>query len=89
MEEMRDCQCPTSPIGRTTMTPIVTLQQLEVVGKLQPDESGFGIKLFVYKEILQEKKTKIIRVKLKKPASIWWENLKRKCGCEGKSKIKT
>ena len=32
---------------------------------------------------------KIIAVKLKKHASIWWENLKKKRDCEGKSKIKT
>jgi hypothetical protein len=35
------------------------------------------------------KKVKIVAAKLKKHASIWFENLKMKSKCEGKSKIKT
>jgi hypothetical protein len=31
--------------------------------------------VFEYKEVPEEKKVKIIVVKLKKHASIWWENL--------------
>jgi len=62
-------------------------------GKLQPDEFVDWLqtveRVFEYKEILEEKKVKIIAVKLKKHASIWWENLKTKRAREGKSKIKT
>jgi hypothetical protein len=45
-------------------------------------------RIFEYKEISEEKKVKIIAVKLKKHASIWWEKLKKKQTLEGKSKIK-
>ncbi|XP_039686533.1 uncharacterized protein [Medicago truncatula] len=62
-------------------------------GKLHPDEFVDWLqtveRVFEYKEILEEKKVKIIAVKLKKHASIWWENLKMKRAREGKSKIKT
>lgn len=62
-------------------------------GKLHPDEFVDWLqtveRVFEYKEILEEKKVKIIAVKLKKHASIWWENLKTKRAREGKSKIKT
>jgi len=62
-------------------------------GKLHPDEFVDWLqtveRVFEYKEIHKEKKVKIIAVKLKKHASIWWENLKTKRAREGKSKIKT
>jgi hypothetical protein len=62
-------------------------------GKLQPDEFVDWLqtveRVFEYKEIPEEKKVKIIVVKLKKHASIWWENLKKKREREGKRKIKT
>jgi hypothetical protein len=62
-------------------------------GKLQPDEFVDWLqtveRVFEYKEVPEEKKVKIIAVKLKKHASIWWENLKKKREREGKRKIKT
>lgn len=62
-------------------------------GKLQPDEFVDWLqtveRVFEYKEIPEEKKVKIIAVKLKRHASIWWENLEKKRQREGKSKIKT
>jgi hypothetical protein len=62
-------------------------------GELQPDEFVDWLQaiecLFKYKEIPEEHKVKIVAVKLKKQALIWWENLKRRRKCEGKSKIKT
>jgi len=63
-------------------------------GKLQPDEFvkywlQIAEPVFEYKEVPEEQKVKIVAVKLKKHALIWWENLKRKRKCEGKSKIKT
>jgi uncharacterized NAD(P)/FAD-binding protein YdhS len=48
-------------------------------GKLQPGEFVDWLqtveRVFEYKEVPEEKKVKIIVVKLKKHASIWWENL--------------
>jgi hypothetical protein len=62
-------------------------------GELQPDEFVDWLhaieRVFEYKEIPEEHKVKIVAVKLKKHALIWWENLKRRRKCEGKSKIKT
>jgi len=62
-------------------------------GELQPDEFVDWLQtikcVFEYKEIPEEHKVKIVVAKLKKHALIWWENLKRKHKCEGKSKIKT
>jgi len=66
---------------------------LEFEGNLQPDDFLDWLqiveRLFKYKEVLEEQKVKIVAAKLKKHTSIWWENLKRKRKCEGKSKIKT
>jgi hypothetical protein len=62
-------------------------------GRLQPDEFVDWLqtveRVFEYKEVPEEKKVKIIAVKLKKHASIWWENLKKKREREGKRKIKS
>ncbi|KEH24158.1 hypothetical protein MTR_7g105270 [Medicago truncatula] len=62
-------------------------------GNLQPDDFLDWLqiveRLFKYKEVPEEQKVKIVAAKLKKLASIWWENLKRKRKREGKSKIKT
>jgi hypothetical protein len=62
-------------------------------GKLQPDEFDDWLqtveRIFEYKEIAEDKKVKIIAVKLKKHAYIWCENLIKKRAREGKSKIKT
>lgn len=62
-------------------------------GRLQPDDFIDWLqtveRVFEYKEIPEEKKVKIIAVKLRKHASIWWENLKKRRDREGKSKIKT
>jgi len=62
-------------------------------GELQSDEFVDWLQViehvFEYKEIPEEHKVKIVEVKLKKRALIWWENLKRTRKCEGKSKTKT
>ena len=62
-------------------------------GSLQPDDFLDWLqiveRLFKYTEVPEEQKVKIVSGKLKKRASIWWENLKRKRKREGKSKIKT
>ena len=61
-------------------------------GKLQPDEFVEWLqtveRVFEYKEVPEDQKVKIVAIKLKKHASIWWENLKRKREREGKSKIR-
>jgi len=65
----------------------------EFDGMLQPDEFVDWLqtveRVFEYKEVPEEQKVKIVAAKLKKHASIWWENLKRKHKCEGRSKVKT
>ena len=62
-------------------------------GKLQPDDFVDWLqtveRVFEYKEIREERKVKIIALKLKKHASMWWENLKKRRERENKSKIKT
>ncbi|KEH22650.1 Gag-Pol polyprotein/retrotransposon, putative [Medicago truncatula] len=62
-------------------------------GELQPNEFVDWLqaieRVFEYKEIPEEHKVKIVALKLKKHALIWWENLKRRRKREGKSKIKT
>jgi len=62
-------------------------------GNLQPGDFLDWLEtvecVFEYKEVPKEQKVKIVVVKLKKHASIWWQNLKRKRNCEGKSKIMT
>jgi hypothetical protein len=67
-------------------------QKSNFEGKLQPDEFVDWLqtveRVFEYKEVPEEKKVKIITVKLKKHAFIWWENLKKKREREGKRKIK-
>ena len=59
---------------------------------MQPDEFVDWLqtveRVFEYKEIPELQNVKIVAVKLKKHASIWWENVKRKREREGKSKIK-
>jgi len=41
-----------------------------------------------YKDILDEKKVKIVAVKLRKYASIWWANLVANRARKGKGKIR-
>ncbi|KAL3518508.1 hypothetical protein ACH5RR_021097 [Cinchona calisaya] len=45
--------------------------------------------VFNYKSILENKKVKIVAIKLKKYASIWWENLTRQRDHEEKWQIVT
>ncbi|XP_031404630.1 uncharacterized protein LOC116213728 [Punica granatum] len=46
-------------------------------------------RVFDFKNIFEEKKVKLVAIKLKKHASIWWENLKRRREREGKRRIVT
>jgi len=62
-------------------------------GNLQPDEFVDWLqtveRIFEHNEMSEKQKVKIVAAKMKKHASIWWENLKRRRKCEGKNKIKT
>jgi Retrotransposon gag protein len=62
-------------------------------GRIQPDEFIDWLntveRVFEYHDVLEEEKVKIIAIKLKKHAYIWWERLKMKRAREGKQKIIT
>jgi Retrotransposon gag protein len=62
-------------------------------GRIQPDEFIDWLntveRVFEYQDVLEEEKVKIIVIKLRKHASIWWEQLKMKRAREGKQKIVT
>ncbi|GKV44250.1 hypothetical protein SLEP1_g51447 [Rubroshorea leprosula] len=62
-------------------------------GRLQPDEFIDWLHtvehVFELKDIPDDKRVKIVAIKLKKHASIWWENLKRSREREGRNKIRT
>ncbi|GKV43369.1 hypothetical protein SLEP1_g50669 [Rubroshorea leprosula] len=62
-------------------------------GRFQPDEFIDWLhtveRVFELKDILDDKRVKLITIKLKKHASIWWENLKRSREREGCNKIRT
>ncbi|XP_031387093.1 uncharacterized protein LOC116200384 [Punica granatum] len=46
-------------------------------------------RVFDFKNISEEKRVKLVAIKLKKHASVWWENLKRRREREGKRRIVT
>ncbi|XP_031375447.1 uncharacterized protein LOC116189849 [Punica granatum] len=46
-------------------------------------------RVFDFKNISEEKKVKLVAIKLEKHASVWWENLKRRREREGKRRIVT
>ncbi|CAB4263480.1 unnamed protein product [Prunus armeniaca] len=61
--------------------------------KMQPDDFVDWLntveRIFDYKEVSDEKKVKIVAIKLKSNASAWWEQLKTRRDRTGKSKIKS
>jgi len=65
----------------------------EFEGKLDPDDFLEWIqtveRVFEYKEVPDEQKVKIIALKLRKYASLWWTNLLTKRARQGKGKIRT
>ena len=65
----------------------------EFEGRLDPDEFLEWLqtvqRIFDYKEILEEKKVKLIALRLRKYASLWWSNLCAKRARQGKGKIRT
>jgi hypothetical protein len=62
-------------------------------GRIQSDEFIDWLntveRVFEYQDVPEEEKVKIVAIKLKKHASIWWEKLKMKRAREGKQKIRT
>ncbi|WRX11629.1 Retrotransposon gag domain - like 10 [Theobroma cacao] len=66
---------------------------LEFEGRLHPDDFLDWLytveRVFELKDIFDEKRVKLVAIKLKKHASIWWENLKRQREREGRYKIRT
>ena len=65
----------------------------EFQGKLDPNEFLKWMQtvewIFEYKEILEDKKVKLVALKLRKYASLWWANLLTKRVRQGKGKIRT
>ena len=65
----------------------------EFEGKIRPDEFIDWLnsveRIFDYKEVPDEKKVKIVAIKLKKHASAWWEQLRVRRERLGKPKIRT
>jgi len=66
---------------------------LEFEGKLDPDEFLEWLNtvetIFEYKEVPEDKKVKLVALRLRKYASLWWTNLCNKRIRERKPKIKT
>ena len=65
----------------------------EFEGKLDPDEFIEWLqtveRVFEFKEIPEDKKVKLVALRLRKYASLWWTNLNAKRTRERKSKIST
>ncbi|XP_057747483.1 uncharacterized protein LOC130966679 [Arachis stenosperma] len=71
----------------------IKIDVFEFEGRLQPDDFIDWLctveRVFELKDIPNDKCMKLIAIKLKKHASVWWENLKRQREREGRRKIKT
>jgi len=65
----------------------------ECEGKIDPDEFLEWMhtveRMFEYKEVPEDKKVKLVALKLGKYASLWWTNLCSKRSRNHKSKIRT
>ncbi|KAK0597158.1 hypothetical protein LWI29_022317 [Acer saccharum] len=65
----------------------------EFEGKMQPEEFIDWLntveRVFDYKDVPEDRKVKLVAIKLKKHASIWWEHLKKQRTREGKGRIET
>lgn len=63
----------------------------EFEGKMQPDEFLDWLhsveRVFDYKDVPEQQNVKLATLKLRKYASLWWENLKRQRAREGRKKI--
>jgi len=65
----------------------------EFEGRLDPDEFLEWLQtvesVFEYKDVPEDKKVKLVALKLRKHASLWWENLIKKRAKRGKAKIRS
>ncbi|GKA57705.1 putative CCCH-type zinc finger family protein [Tanacetum coccineum] len=65
----------------------------EFDGKIQPDEFLDWLhtveKVFDFKEVSEDRKVKLVAIKLRKHAGLWWENLKMRRVREGRKTIRT
>ena len=63
----------------------------EFEGKTHPDEFIDWLhtveRVFDVKDLTEEQKVKLVAIKLRKHASIWWEHVKKQRAREGKSKV--
>ena len=79
--------------GRRFNSQDVKVDIPEFEGRLDPDEFLEWLqaveRAFEVKEILEDKKVKLVVLKLTKYASIWWTNLLAKRVRQGKGKIRT
>ena len=62
-------------------------------GKMQPDDFIDWLttveRIFDFKDVPENRKVKVVAIKLRKHASIWWEHLKRQREREGREHITT
>ncbi|PWA72114.1 hypothetical protein CTI12_AA275430 [Artemisia annua] len=65
----------------------------EFEGRMQPDEFLDWLhtveRVFDFKEVSDERKVKLVALKLRKYASLWWENLKRQRARDGKRPLRS
>jgi hypothetical protein len=65
----------------------------DLEGKMQPDDFIDWLttveRIFNFKDIPENRKVKVVAIKLRKHASIWWEHLKRQREREGRERITT
>ncbi|KAG5539880.1 hypothetical protein RHGRI_020186 [Rhododendron griersonianum] len=65
----------------------------EFEGRMHPDEFLDWLntveRIFEYKDIPEDRKVKLVAIKLKKHASLWWEHLKKQRDRDGKRRVKT
>ena len=65
----------------------------EFEGKMQPDDFIDWLttveRIFYFKDVLENCKVKVVAIKLRKHASIWWEHLKRQRERERRERITT
>ena len=66
---------------------------LEFEGQLNPDDFLDWLntveRVFKYKEVLNDKKVKLVALKLCKYASVWWSNDEAERARKGKGKIRS
>lgn len=65
----------------------------EFEGKMQPEEFMDWLniveRIFDYKDVAEDHRVKLVAIKLKKHASIWWEHLNKQRFREGKRRIES